>query len=136
MGRTGGTWALIGSVTAAQLTRAAAWGSNNNNNAGESVFYSNNLNEWEDASHIAMEVVGCSFADTDYSEDVGCRGDESGDGTQYWYQMANCKRAQVAYSVYASSSGTTSCGSGDYVGTVSVFVIIMRMTTLVIYLRV
>lgn len=117
MGRTGGTWALIGSVTAAQLTRAAAWGSNNNNNAGESVYYSNNLNEWDDASHIAMEVVGCSFADTDYSEDVGCREDESGDGTQFWYQMANCKRAQVAYSVYASSSGTTSCGSGDYVGT-------------------
>ena len=83
-----------------------------------------------------MEVVGCSFANTDYSEDVGCREDESGDGTQYWYQMANCKRAQVAYSVYASSSGTTSCGSGDYKGTVSVFVIIMRITTLVIYLHV
>ena len=35
--------------------------------------------------------------------------DESEDGTTMWYMMANCKRAQVAYSVYASSSGTTSC---------------------------
>mmetsp|Transcript_7033 Transcript_7033/g.10254 ORF Transcript_7033/g.10254 Transcript_7033/m.10254 type:complete len:364 (-) Transcript_7033:206-1297(-) len=116
MGRKGGTLALIGSVTATQLSRAAAWG-NKNKNAGDAVYYSNSVNEWSQASHIAMEVLGCSWADTDYSEDVGCLADESGDGTQYWYQMANCKRAQVAYSVYASSSGKTSCGSSDYVGT-------------------
>lgn len=117
MGRTGG-WALIGSVAATQLTQVAAWGKSNYN-VGDAAFYSNSVNEWEKSNHIAMQVLGCSFADTDYSEDVGCRGDDSGDGTQYWYQMANCKRAQVAYSVYASSSGKTSCGNGDYRGTVS-----------------
>ncbi len=123
MGRKGGTLALIGSVTATQLSLSAAWG-NNKDNAGDAVFYSNSVNEWSQSSHIAMEVLGCSFADTDYSEDVGCLGDDSGDGTQYWYQMANCKRAQVAYAVYASSSGKTSCGSSDYVGTVSVLLCI------------
>jgi len=116
MGRTGGL-AFIGSVAATQLTIAAAWGSSKNYNDGDYKFYSNSLNEWNQASHIAMKVEGCSWADTDYSEDVGCRGDDSGDGTQYWYQMANCKRAQVAYSVYASNSGSTSCGGGDYKGT-------------------
>ena len=123
MGRTGG-WALIGSAVAAQLTRVAAWG-NKNSNGGDNIFYSNERNEWDQSSqHIAMQVLGCSFADSDYSEDVGCLADDSGDGTQYWYQMANCKRAQVAYSVFASSSGTTSCGSSDYVGTVSSLVTI------------
>ncbi|KAL7497012.1 hypothetical protein ACHAWT_005133 [Skeletonema menzelii] len=117
MGRKGGALALIGTVAATQLTQAAAWGNNKSGQAGDDMFYSNSLNEWSQSNHIAMEVVGCSFADSDYSEDVGCRGDDSGDGTQYWYQMANCKRAQVAYNVYASSSGKTSCGTGDYVGT-------------------
>lgn len=134
MGRKGGTLALIGSVTATQLTRVAAWG-NKNNNAGDAVYYSNSLNEWSEASHIAMEVLGCSWADTDYSEDVGCLEDESGDGTQYWYQMANCKRAQVAYSVYASSSGKTSCSSTDYVGTVSVLLQFIIREDLVIDLH-
>jgi len=116
MGRRTGGLALIGSVVATQFSRAAAWGSSSNN-AGDSKFYSNSLNEWSQSNHIAMKVEGCSWADTDYSENVGCRADDSGDGTQYWYQMANCKRAQVAYSVYASNSGSTSCGSGDYKGT-------------------
>jgi len=116
MGRRTGGLALLGSVVATQFSRAAAWGSSSNN-AGDSKFYSNSLNEWSQSNHIAMKVEGCSWADTDYSENVGCRADDSGDGTQYWYQMANCKRAQVAYSVYASNSGSTSCGSGDYKGT-------------------
>lgn len=116
MGRTGGL-ALIGSVAATQLTRAAAWGNSNSVSTGESKHYSNNLNEWKQSNHIAMKVEGCSWADSDYGEDVGCRAADSGDGTVYWYQMAQCKRAQVAYSVYASSSGTTGCSNGDYVGT-------------------
>lgn len=123
MGRRTGGLALLGSVVATQFSRAAAWGSSSNND-GDSKFYSNSLNEWSQSNHIAMKVEGCSWADTDYSENVGCRADDSGDGTQYWYQMANCKRAQVAYSVYASNSGSTSCGSGDYKGTVSLFLII------------
>ena len=125
MGRSGaGRWALVGSVAAAQLRQAAAnWGNNKNSyTEGDYRFYQNSMNEWKGSSQtIAMRVLGCSWARTDYNEDVGCMEDESGDGTQFWYQMANCKRAQVVYSVYASSSGSTSCSSSDYKGTVSVF---------------
>jgi len=35
----------------------------------------------------------------------------------YWYQMAMCRRAQVAYSVYATDSGSASCGTGNFKGT-------------------
>ena len=139
MGRKGGALALIGTVAATQLNQAMAWGNKNKQEHGDDQFYSNSVNEWSQASHIAIEVIGCSFADSDFSEDVGCRGDDSGDGTQYWYQMANCKRAQVAYNVYASYSGKTGCGNGDYVGTVSAFVsLFIRIITsaIILYLHV
>eukprot|EP00804_Cyclotella_cryptica_P003444 CCRYP_002091-RB/>CCRYP_002091-RB protein AED:0.50 eAED:0.40 QI:0/-1/0/1/-1/0/1/0/163 len=51
---------------------------------------------------------------------MGCMNDGSSDGTTYWYQMAMCRRAQVAYSVYATDSGSTSCNSNHFKGTVSV----------------
>lgn len=45
---------------------------------------------------------------------MGCMDDESEDGTTYWYMMANCRRAQAAYSVYSKSSGSTSCNKKDF----------------------
>ena len=84
------------------------------------MFYQNSAHDWlYSSSNIAMKVEGCVWATTDDNEDVGCMEDESGDGTTYWYQMAMCRRAQVAYSVYATGSGSVSCGSGSYKGTVS-----------------
>ena len=66
-----------------------------------------------------MNVVGCVWTTSDDNEDLGCMEDSSQDGTTYWYQMAMCRRAQVAYSLYASSSGSSSCGNGKFVGSVS-----------------
>lgn len=51
--------------------------------------------------------------------DEGCREDESGDGTQYWYQMANCRRANVAYALYDGSSGR--CSKNTFLENVSCF---------------
>lgn len=121
MGRRTGGWALVGSVAATRLAQAAAWGSNKQTyNDGDYKYYANSQNEWKDSSTLAMKVEGCAWGRTDYNEDVGCMQDESGDGTQYWYQMAECKRAQVVYSVYA---GSNSCKSSEYVGTVRVAII-------------
>jgi hypothetical protein len=53
---------------------------------------------------------------------MGCMQDSSQDGTTYWYMMANCRRAQVAYSLYASSNaGGTKCTSGNFKESVSVY---------------
>jgi len=82
------------------------------------MFYQNSQYDWMyGSSNIAMKVEGCVWATTDDNEDVGCMEDESGDGTTYWYQMAMCRRAQVAYSVYATDSGSASCASGNFKGT-------------------
>ena len=83
-------------------------------------FYQNGSYDWiNSATNIAMKVEGCVWSTSDDNEDLGCMEDESQDGTTYWYQMAMCRRAQVAYSVYASTSGSSSCSNGNFVGTVS-----------------
>lgn len=109
---------LVGSAVASKLALAAAWGSSGSSSSSAGMYYQNNSYDWMYSSkNIAMKVEGCVWATTDDNEDVGCMEDESGDGTTYWYQMAMCRRAQVAYSVYASQSGSTSCGSTDFKGT-------------------
>lgn len=113
---TGRRMRLVGSIAATKLALTAAWGSSSTSNSG--MFYQNESYDWMYGSNsIAMKVEGCVWATTDDNEDVGCMEDESGDGTTYWYQMAMCRRAQVAYSVYASDSSSSSCGSGNFKGT-------------------
>lgn len=94
-----------------------------NNNDGESdtdKYYQSGLNYWL-GDMTAMSVVyhGCVWGYTDdYGEDAGCMEAESEDGTTDWYRMANCRRAQVAYSVYGSeSSKTASCDSKTFLDT-------------------
>jgi len=73
------------------------------------------------STSISINVEGCVWGYTADSnqENMGCLENSSNDGTTLWYKMANCRRAQVAYSIYASSSGSTTCSSKDYVETVS-----------------
>ena len=73
------------------------------------------------ASSISINVEGCVWGYTADSNqaNMGCLENSSNDGTTIWYKMANCRRAQVAYSIYASSTGSTSCSNKDYVETVS-----------------
>jgi len=94
-----------------------------NNNDGESdtdKYYQSGLNYWL-GDMTAMSVVyhGCVWGYTDdYGEDAGCMEAESEDGTTDWYRMANCRRAQVAYSVYGSeSSKSASCDSKTFLDT-------------------
>jgi len=95
------------------LQVAAAWGSDSTTD--RSIYGMSMQRDWLYSSKtISIKYEGCVWSFVDDNEDMGCMDDESEDGTSYWYMMANCKRAQVAYSVYASESGSTSCGSGDF----------------------
>ncbi len=69
---------------------------------------------------ISIKFLGCvwGYVDADNGENMGCMPNDSEDGTTSWYQMANCRRAQVAYGMYAST-GSTSCNKKDLKETVS-----------------
>ena len=111
---------LACSIAASQLALTTAWGGSSESSS-VGIYYQNESYEWLYGSkNIAMKVEGCVWATTDDNEDVACMEDESGDGTTYWYQMAMCRRAQVAYSVFATDSGSANCGSSHFKGTVSV----------------
>lgn len=67
-----------------------------------------------ESSSIAMKYEGCVWGYVDDRENMGCMADESEDGTSMWYMMANCRRAQVAYSVYSTTSGSSNCKKGQF----------------------
>jgi hypothetical protein len=71
------------------------------------------------SNSISIVVEGCVWGYTADSNqaNMGCLENSSNDGTTLWYKMANCRRAQVAYSIYASS-GSTSCNDKEYKETV------------------
>jgi len=91
--------------------QASAWGSSSNE--GPVYGLSSLRSEWTGMNSIAIKVTGCTWGTVGDREDAGCMDDESEDGTDYWNQMANCRRAQVTFDVFASS-GTTSCGNSDF----------------------
>jgi hypothetical protein len=111
---------LAGTIAVSKLALAVAWGSSGSSSTDPAMFYPNEQYSWMyDSTTIAMRVEGCVWATTDDNEDVGCMQNGSSDGTTYWYQMAMCRRAQVAYSVYATDSSSATCTSGTFKGTVS-----------------
>mmetsp|Transcript_13437 Transcript_13437/g.19227 ORF Transcript_13437/g.19227 Transcript_13437/m.19227 type:complete len:351 (-) Transcript_13437:447-1499(-) len=93
-----------------------AWGGNNNDNEDASMYgMSMQRSDWlYGSSSIGIKVEGCVWGYVEDRENMGCMEDESEDGTTLWYMMANCRRAQVAYSVYATSSGSSSCQNKDF----------------------
>lgn len=110
---------LLRFLTAAAYQTSSAWGGNNGNSQVDpSIFYQNGSYDWlASSTNIALKVEGCVWTTTDDNEDMGCMNDGSSDGTTYWYQMAMCRRAQVAYSIYATDSGSSSCSSNNFKGT-------------------
>lgn len=75
-----------------------------------------------ESGSVNMKYEGCVWGYVDDRENMGCMADESEDGTTYWYMMANCRRAQVAYSVYASTNTqNTKCNNGNWKESVSSF---------------
>jgi len=96
----------------------ASWGNGNSNGDTDYSIYGNSgTRDWlYDGSTLSFQVLGCVWGVVYDSEEAGCLEDESEDGTYNWYMMANCRRPQVAYSVYSSSSGSSGCGSSSFVG--------------------
>jgi hypothetical protein len=113
--------ALLALLSPKNLVRA--WGSSGSGGYSESDYgrFGNGFTrEWlYDGSTLSFEVLGCVWGMVDDSEEVGCLQDGSEDGTTNWYMMANCRRPQVAYSVYSSGrSGSSGCSSDSFVGSV------------------
>jgi hypothetical protein len=111
------------------LRKVSAWG-NSNSNGYDTFIYGNALDrDWVyNSAGINIQVEGCLWAYWQNAdgegggedEESGCLEQSSEDGTTYWYQMSNCRRAQVVFSLYASdSSSSPSCNSGNFKETVS-----------------
>jgi hypothetical protein len=99
--------------------QARAWGNSGSSSTTDYSLYGNGFTrDWlNDGSVLSFEVLGCVWGMVEDSEEAGCLEDESEDGTYNWYMMANCRRPQVAFSVYASS-GSASCNNNAFVGSV------------------
>lgn len=105
---------LLCSLFLISLGPVEAWGSNHQTSQ-ESVYGNRFDNDWMNSgSTLSFQVDGCAWGYTYDSEEAGCLEDESEEGTTNWYMMANCRRPQVAYSVYKGNS----CSSGNFVGSV------------------
>lgn len=97
---------------------AFGWGSSSSQ-TDDTIYGNTFTRDWlYDSKSISIKVEGCAWGYVEDSEEVGCLEDGSDDGTTNWYMMANCRRPQVVFSVYASSSGSTSCNSNNFVGSV------------------
>lgn len=93
-----------------------AMASSSSNTFDASIYGMNMQRDWlYENTVINLKYEGCVWGNvnSDMRENLACMDDESEDGTTYWYMMANCRRAQVAYSLYAASSGT-SCKSSQW----------------------
>ena len=112
---------------------AFGWGRSGNSDSSSTLSkYGMNFNRgWlSDSSSVAIEIDGCVWGTVADREDMLCMEDESEDGTTMWYQMANCRRAQVAYSVYSTSSGKTSCSRNDWKESVRKTIVFLIRTSL------
>lgn len=97
---------------------ALAWGSSSSGTDYDNYADSFSRDWLSDGSSISLKLEGCVWGYVYDSEEAGCLEDSSEDGTTYWYQMSNCRRAQAAFSLYSSSS-SGNCNSGNYKESVS-----------------
>ena len=98
--------------------RVVGWGSSSSQ-TDDTIYGNTFTRDWlYNSKSISIKVEGCAWGYVEDSDEVGCLEDGSDDGTTNWYMMANCRRPQVIYSVYASSGGGTSCNGNNFVGSV------------------
>lgn len=96
-------------------SQVSAWGNSGSGEVDYSIYGNGFTRDWlYDGSTLSFQVLGCVWGMVEDSEEAGCLEDESEDGTYNWYMMANCRRPQVAYSVYTSSG----CNSNNFAGSV------------------
>lgn len=100
---------------------SASWGGNDDESSTDSTMFGNSLSrDWlSNSNAISMQFEGCSWGYVGDSDNAGCMESSSQDGTTYWYQMANCRRAQAVFSLYATSSGSASCSKSNFKESVS-----------------
>lgn len=105
---------LVCSLLLMTSSSVQAWGSSHQ--TSDEMVYGNRFeNDWlNSGSTLSFQVEGCAWGYTYDSEEAGCLEDESEEGTTNWYMMANCRRPQVAFSVFKGNS----CSSGNFVGSV------------------
>jgi hypothetical protein len=93
-------------VFLASLSTAHAWGTSG---TSEVAAYGNMLDrEWlYSSTAMSIKFEGCLWGFAADSDNAGCMESGSSDGTTYWYQMANCRRAQAVFSVFSTDSGSS-----------------------------
>jgi hypothetical protein len=94
-----------------------AWGGGSSSSKLDTSAFGNMLDrEWlYSSTAMSIKLEGCLWSYADDSENSGCMEQSSEDGTTYWYQMANCLRAQAIFSVYSSDSGSTvGCSKSNF----------------------
>jgi hypothetical protein len=91
----------------------ASWGGSDETDT--SIFGNSMARDWMSESTAAsIQLEGCAWGYVGDSEEAGCMENGSQDGTTYWYQMANCRRAQAVFSVYGSTSSSVSCNKNNF----------------------
>lgn len=100
-----------------------SWGGGGSSSSStlDTTYFGNSFTrDWlYNSASISLKVEGCVLGVVEDQSDFGCLEDQSEDGTTNWYMMANCKRPQVAFSVYASDGSSTSCSSANFKESVS-----------------
>lgn len=113
--------ALVAVFLSLVVPAQASWGWGSDDDA--SAYGDTFSRDWMyDSKAMSLKIEGCVWSVVDpEDEDAGCMEQDSDDGTTYWYQMSNCKRAQVAFSLYASDSGSSiGCNSAYFKESVSI----------------
>jgi hypothetical protein len=96
-----------------QTVVLASWGGSDE--ADTTIFGNSLARDWmTDSSSVSIQLEGCAWGYVADIEDAECMERGSQDGTTYWYQMANCRRAQAVFSVYGSGSGSASCNKNNF----------------------
>lgn len=93
---------------------SASWGGNDDET--DTSVYGNSLaRDWlYNSNAISLVLEGCMWGSVQDVDGAGCMEKNSQDGTTYWYQMANCRRPQAVFSIYASNSGSASCNKNNF----------------------
>jgi len=120
----------VGSVLLIFTSTVAAWGGNKygSQTLDMTMFQQNDAMDWlNNYDSLEIKYNGCVWFDVNKGGDengggcYGYNGDDRkrrlGDGDVPWFMLANCKIAQVVYSVYGTESGKGSCGRGKYLDT-------------------
>jgi hypothetical protein len=88
----------------------AGWGGSDSEETESGLFGNSMSRDWlSSSSAISMQLEGCAWGYVSSNDDAGCMENGSQDGTTYWYQMANCRRAQAVFSLYGTDSGSATC---------------------------